>query len=269
MTADISDAENLQLASLTEPPRDFEGLSVEDAVEQIRGWFFENYEDPVHETPYNGREGGYLYIWGGPYNASDVIWNAFSGVAPDEIVEAAVESIEADGNEWAANGRRVMPPEPDFDDMPEAPPPPSVSELHERMLNRLTALEEALAALPSRTPGLGHNNPPEPIEEELLSPVDCERIRAAIIVLKAQPPEPPAPPPEAAEAAGVLSTFGSKLTNYLIAKGELFVTEFVKGAGGAAGKMAVAVPVWTAVATALIAASGSASAWLHAIGKLF
>ena len=32
-------------------------------------WFRERFEDPVEETPYNSREGGYLYIWGGPYDA--------------------------------------------------------------------------------------------------------------------------------------------------------------------------------------------------------
>ena len=28
-----------------------------------------NFEDPANETPYESSEGGYIYIWGGPYDA--------------------------------------------------------------------------------------------------------------------------------------------------------------------------------------------------------
>ncbi|MET3972872.1 hypothetical protein ABIB94_007871 [Bradyrhizobium sp. JR7.2] len=30
-------------------------------------WFSANYEDPAVSTPYESAEGGYQYIWGGPY----------------------------------------------------------------------------------------------------------------------------------------------------------------------------------------------------------
>ncbi len=45
--------------------------------EYIRHWFHSNFEDPAQETPYNSREGGYLYIWGGPYNAHDELYGEF------------------------------------------------------------------------------------------------------------------------------------------------------------------------------------------------
>jgi hypothetical protein len=32
----------------------------EDAVAAIGGWFVENFEDPVHSTPYESAEGGYI-----------------------------------------------------------------------------------------------------------------------------------------------------------------------------------------------------------------
>jgi hypothetical protein len=44
--------------------------------EYMRYWFHRNFEDPAEETPYNTREGGYLYIWGGPYNAHDELLRA-------------------------------------------------------------------------------------------------------------------------------------------------------------------------------------------------
>jgi hypothetical protein len=33
-----------------------------------REWFLAGYCDPVHGTPYNGREGGFQFIHGGPYD---------------------------------------------------------------------------------------------------------------------------------------------------------------------------------------------------------
>lgn len=35
----------------------------------MRTWFLQNYEDPAERTPYESREGGYIWIWGGPYEA--------------------------------------------------------------------------------------------------------------------------------------------------------------------------------------------------------
>jgi len=40
--------------------------SKEDQLSVMRDWFFENYEDPVESCPYDGGEGGYAFIYGGP-----------------------------------------------------------------------------------------------------------------------------------------------------------------------------------------------------------
>ena len=40
-------------------------------TEAMRKWFFEHFEDPAHRTPYESREGGYQWIWGGPYDARE------------------------------------------------------------------------------------------------------------------------------------------------------------------------------------------------------
>lgn len=50
---------------------DFKKMSREEQIETMRAWFLESYEDPVERTPYESREGGYIYIWGGPYYAHD------------------------------------------------------------------------------------------------------------------------------------------------------------------------------------------------------
>ncbi len=68
--------EEPQLAPLTVPPS-LEALDSEGRIEAMVAWFFENFEDPAYETPYDGREGGYQYIWGGPHEAADYIYDQF------------------------------------------------------------------------------------------------------------------------------------------------------------------------------------------------
>lgn len=65
-------------------------------------WFHRNFEDPVHETPYESAEGGYQYIFGGPYDARDELWNEFDGTVSETVINAAVEEVESDGIiDWA------------------------------------------------------------------------------------------------------------------------------------------------------------------------
>lgn len=45
----------------------------------VRDWFFYMYEDPASQTPYESAEGGYQYIWGGPFEAREEIEAKFSG----------------------------------------------------------------------------------------------------------------------------------------------------------------------------------------------
>ena len=51
------------------------GLRRGEAIQRVTDWFFSNFEDPVHHTPWD--EGGYVYIWGGPYDAREEIEAAF------------------------------------------------------------------------------------------------------------------------------------------------------------------------------------------------
>ena len=71
------------------------------AAEDIVDWFFERYEDPVHRLPYISAEGGYQWIYGGPYDAREVLGENFPDT-DEGVIEAAVEEIESDGlTEWA------------------------------------------------------------------------------------------------------------------------------------------------------------------------
>ena len=209
------------------PPDNFEGLSEEEAVELIREWFFENFEDPVECTPYESAEGGYQYIWGGPYESRDVIENVFADIASDELINAAIKSIEADGFEWVPSSRRRQPPE---DDLPE--PPPDTAALHETMLRRIEELEQALkqAQIPV---GIGHNRPPEAIEEAAIDTKDIAEIQDAFATLKSQPIEPADGGVAAKTAVGKLRDKISKAKEFVtVEAAKEIVKEGVKWLGG-------------------------------------
>lgn len=80
---------------------DFAELSEEEQKEQMQTWFLENYEDPVERTPYESREGGYIYIWGGPYDAHEEL-SIFGGYASDELIEELAQELSYDCPEWTS-----------------------------------------------------------------------------------------------------------------------------------------------------------------------
>jgi hypothetical protein len=103
---DIGNGKTIAKNSLREADRETQIIAMEN-------WFHGNFEDPAENTPYIGSEGGYQFIHGGPFNASDELQNEFSGIVPDEVVEEAVRSIERYSNEWAP---RVWEYDPDLFD---------------------------------------------------------------------------------------------------------------------------------------------------------
>lgn len=64
-------------------------------------WFYENYEDPAERTPYEKAEGGYQWIWGGPYDAMEVLSEEFDGIVPHHVISELVKYLEAISVEWA------------------------------------------------------------------------------------------------------------------------------------------------------------------------
>lgn len=63
--------DEVQHNPVSDPP-DVRGASQDKAIEAIKGWFLQNFDNPVHGTPYDSAEGGYMYIWGGPYEAHEI-----------------------------------------------------------------------------------------------------------------------------------------------------------------------------------------------------
>lgn len=87
------------------------GLSRSERIDAMISWFHANFEDPVENTPYETAEGGYQYIWGGPYDASEEITDAFPDADENEIAEAVAE-VESNGIDWAIAQARIID-EPD------------------------------------------------------------------------------------------------------------------------------------------------------------
>lgn len=111
--------ENIEFDLGHEPSDDFEEEEDrQNRVDMLVEWFHQNYEDPAARLPYISAEGGYQWIYGGPYDAREELFGNF----PDEkedIIEAAIEEIESDGLfDWAPT-----PKPDDYDDFRDEEPP--------------------------------------------------------------------------------------------------------------------------------------------------
>lgn len=83
--------------------RRFQKLNRSEKIAEILHWFHANYVDPAECCPYESREGGYLWIWGGPYDARDEIEEEFGGIASDAIVDEVVERLEDSCSGWSGH----------------------------------------------------------------------------------------------------------------------------------------------------------------------
>lgn len=80
--------------------KNFEGWDKEKIFDYLVDWFHNLYADPAEETPYV--EGEYLYVYGGPYDARDVLHDSFEGKLSDELIDEIANEITSDGTyEWA------------------------------------------------------------------------------------------------------------------------------------------------------------------------
>lgn len=85
--------------------------------EEMRRWFYENYEDPANLLPYESKEGGYFYLWGGPYDAREVLSDKFYDEYPDDVIEELAKELEDECWEWSA---KPSPEDIDNDDIDES-----------------------------------------------------------------------------------------------------------------------------------------------------
>lgn len=228
--------DEVQHDPLSIPPDDFSGMDLDDAVAAIREWFYENFEDPAESTPYESAEGGYQYIWGGPYDTRDIIENVFADTASEELIAAAIAELETDSDVWVPSTSRRQAPEEDEPPDEEL----DIKALHVQLQERVHSLEEALKRVPQPPAGMGHNRPPEPLEAEPLDENDRKEIATALQTLKAQPVDPQDKGAVAQAALGQIESKRAKLGRWLAQQGQVFTTEAVKEAGKRFGQWAPA-----------------------------
>lgn len=271
-TKDVSDQyDETQLNPLSPAPSGIGNLPIADIIEQVRNWFFTNFEDPAHSTPYESAEGGYQYIWGGPYDTMDIVQNIFADELSDDQVVAVTDDINNDGLEWVPNANRQQPPEDD-DESELSPFMANSVQLREQMLQQIAEAEKQLRALEAEAGphGIGHNHPPEAIDQTPATRRDIEELRAAFETLKAQPPVPPDEGRKAADdAKEKVQSTASKITAWLAGQANTFVSEAVKEAGKEAGKWTTRLALWGALAAALTKVSETAGHWLSSFNFPF
>jgi len=69
----------------------FHLLSEEEVVEIVHYWFAQNYIDPVEICPVD--RGEYIYIYGGPFRADEVILEEFENIINNDFLEKAYKEI--------------------------------------------------------------------------------------------------------------------------------------------------------------------------------
>ena len=251
-------------------------------VKLLVGWFHYLYEDPANETPYNSREGGYLYVKGGPYNAEQELRDNFEDVVPEDALMAAVEEIQSDGLfEWAPSPRH--PASVDFyedaiaDDYPQddmalfdklseiaaSEPSIGIGSAEEKaaravVLDQIYALKDALPK-PASHGGIGHNHPPEEFElhGDALDET-AESIDAIELELASDDPS--------AEVVAKKAALLKKAVGWVAGKIDTTVEEFCKSFGKSLGTAAayglpaaiLTSPYWGKLAVML----GSLKDWL-------
>ena len=260
------DAEGLR--PLSERPNGLWELPFREAVEAVKAWFFENFEDPVHHTSYISREGGYQYVWG-PYDAREVLEENFDQIAPPNVIERTISEIERDGSEWVPSLLRIDP-DPDDIHIPGNDPVPgehssSTAELHAEMQAQIRDLQARLAALEQARPPRLHNNPPEAIEDEAIDePLglsDRQELGAALETLQSQPVDPGNGAADAQQAAQVVKTKGQKIKAWLAKKRKAVVATAINTVAAEAVK-AVWQKYWQDVLQLIVGVGGAVAAWL-------
>lgn len=231
--------------------------SRERQIEYMRFWFAQHFEDPAEETPYNSEEGGYLYIWGGPYDAAEQLGGEFGDFIPEDPIREVVDRVEREGTvDWAPGtkhadhqrARDEWEAEHEEDEQQDPleqlagillsgtiPQFGSASEKTGRqaIIARLAQLDAALASLEPAHGGLGHNNPPD-ADGSRAGLIEEAREAGAAIRRELVKDEPDA-------LAVVQATSRLKLAlGWFLKKADMAVDAFAKAVGETAGK-AVAV----------------------------
>ncbi|WFR98351.1 hypothetical protein [Rhizobium tumorigenes] len=219
------DRRSYYIADSRYTPSRFRKLARGRKIQAMVQWFHDHYEDPAVRTPYESAEGGYQWIWGGPYDAREQFHDQFSDLAAADIIKAATQEVEKDGLVvWAPKERPEdydQPDEPQFDFAGPvqggsagnnfrdanfsnlafdpaalagaARPGNELEALKSEMRERLDSLEVLIRQQMRFAANRGHNRPPELLEIERHIPQDRFQDVVAAITEIRQESESPTP----------------------------------------------------------------------------
>lgn len=254
--------------------------------EYLLHWFGMYYEDPAQETPYNSQEGGYQYVWGGPYDAREELEEEFGSFISESVIESIVEEVESDGlTDWApgrhhSDHQRAADEyyaevndqtEPKVDALNKAISDlesgitPNFGDAIDLEYRRIVGsdLDTILRALPSRAlAGIGHNRPP--LDNESSAQDAIEEIREAATSIKGELAKAVPDAIEAAQSASKLR----KVADWIWKKFDTAADAFSKKIGEHAatatvvGATTVITLEWQDLGNLLKSAVGHASQWL-------
>ena len=83
-------------------------------------------------------EGGYIYIWGGPYDAEEELGDEFADIVPEHVIGELVTELESESTEWAGK-----PSADDIDDYYYSAVS-SNTEFHKAFLSNLEVIKSLL-----------------------------------------------------------------------------------------------------------------------------
>jgi hypothetical protein len=233
---------------------DFRSLLHGGKMEVMRAWFHERYEDPANQTPHDN-EDGYIYAWGGPYDAREELEMEFGSLDAGAEIDQLVRELERQCLEWAPTDAYQEKPDEDrivegaadehdeLDQFAEqiargvSPRFGTSDEQRHRaeILARLDELERELERLRRPRGMIGHNRPPEPIDSLPLGEGDRGALAEELADLRVQLV---APEPDVRISVRVARKLRRVLTSLAKWTGKKFdsgIDAFVKAIFGAAG----------------------------------
>jgi hypothetical protein len=84
-------------------------LDRETQLEVMRHWFYSNFENPVEHCPYESAEGGYQYVYGGPYEPQEELEGKFAGTVPDELIAELTDELTDVSWLWSGTSNNYDP----------------------------------------------------------------------------------------------------------------------------------------------------------------
>lgn len=226
---------------------EFATLSTYQKKRYLIDWFHHYYWDPANDLPYNSREGGYQWIYGGPYEALEVLSDEFGSDVEHELIELAVDEIQSDGlMDWSPSPNHPAQErehdEENYDEwliqsVANLPTETIITvnnleaerEKRDKIVSVTRKILAEFGARDDHRHKIGGNNPPD---EFRLTSEEWDGILGGVTRLHDGLTEGNANPIEAAETLLSLQVFWDGLKR----RAGLFFDELVKSAGKATGE---------------------------------